>query len=509
MAGILHGKEALAMARKSLGRELTPQEKQIVSSEGYSKDNYRDTKNVLTSGFGQTGEFMGMPLDEVAKLFEARTAKLIPSYNKLSEPLRLKLLDSTYRGGISGSPKALELANKGQWKQAAAEFLDNDEYKAAVKSGSGVAKRMEETAQAMINEDNKDSKQVVPKMSNKASSFFQDIQDMGESFWDDIWGEDGDIVVENAKRAKQYKYIQGEYDPSKPANHSNPNESNYIPSDSTAQPQFEDPWLPNYVEDEGLETFSVIPFLKGLKYVKPGMAVGKQLLNRSQTGVPSAPPTPQQMLNASRQAGGRQVNSSQTNPVPPMATNPSSSVVKPTTQPVVLNPNTMPAVVKPNNTMPAVVKPNNTMPAPFTNPTRTYNGFGNPGIKGPNSIPGIKGPPIKDVFNNRPPAVYKPQPVRTPIQTPKPINPNMLRVASAEAASAQPVTNAPVVAPLAANATNQPFSEDPNTMGLAPVATAPQRPGYKVVRSGNGEPVKAGGGGYVWSKDYQHPMWNN
>ena len=37
---------------------------------------------------------------------------------------------------------------------------------------------------------------------------------------------------------------------------------------------------------------------------------------------------------------------------------------------------------------------------------------------------------------------------------------------------------------------------------------APQRPGYKVVKSGDGSPVKAGGGGYMWSKDYQHPIWS-
>jgi len=35
---------------------------------------------------------------------------------------------------------------------------------------------------------------------------------------------------------------------------------------------------------------------------------------------------------------------------------------------------------------------------------------------------------------------------------------------------------------------------------------APQRPGYNVVKSGDGSPVKSGNG-YAWTKDYQHPIW--
>ena len=502
------------MAEKKLGRELTPQEKQIVSSEGYSEKNYRDTKGVLTSGFGQTGEFMGMPLNEVAKIFESRTSKLIPAYDTLSEPLRLKLFDSTYRGGISGSPKALDLINKGQWKKAAAEFLDNKEYKEAVKSGSGVAKRMEDTANAMIAEGNKNPKQVVPKMGNNVSSFFQDIQDMGESFWEDIWGEDGDIVVENAKRAKQYKHIQGEYDPNKPPNHDNPNESNYIPMDSSSPTQFEDPWSPNYVEDSGIETFSFLPaakLLRGARLAGGGYQVARQLLGRPSGGAPSAPPTPQQILNASRQAG--QGNSSSTQLVP-----------KPT------------GVIPPPSQV-----------VPFKGPSQVVP------FKGPSFKPPAVTPPIKDVFNSRYPNTYKPQPVNPQSVVPyvkpngngsfnsivkpnikdvpryptvykpapatqavtKYVKPNMLRVASSNAMANQPILKTPLSDSSNTNVMPMPQNGGPDKGGYANTTTlpnnvdaGPQRPGYNVVRSGNGNPVKAGGGGYMWSKDYQHPIWS-
>jgi len=39
-------------------------------------------------------------------------------------------------------------------------------------------------------------------------------------------------------------------------------------------------------------------------------------------------------------------------------------------------------------------------------------------------------------------------------------------------------------------------------------AAVPQRPGYNVVRSGDGSPVKSGNG-YAWSKDYQHSIWGD
>ena len=37
---------------------------------------------------------------------------------------------------------------------------------------------------------------------------------------------------------------------------------------------------------------------------------------------------------------------------------------------------------------------------------------------------------------------------------------------------------------------------------------APQRPGYKVVKSSDGSPVKSGNG-YAWTKDYQHSIWGD
>ena len=77
----------------------------------------------------------------------------IPSFNILPEKLRVPMLSSFYRGGLSGSPKTIELINKGDFKKAAKEFLDNKEYKKSKKEGTGVANRMEELSNALLSYD--------------------------------------------------------------------------------------------------------------------------------------------------------------------------------------------------------------------------------------------------------------------------------------------------------------------------------------------------------------------
>ena len=57
--------------------------------------------------------------------------------------------------------------------------------------------------------------------------------------------------------------------------------------------------------------------------------------------------------------------------------------------------------------------------------------------------------------------------------------------------------------PLPTSSVPQPRSIDRNNPNAAP-----QRPGYKVVKDGNNNPVKSGNG-FMWSKDYQHKMWEN
>ena len=127
---------------------------------------YLDSVGVPTIGYGTTGkssskfnvkEGQRIPLyvadmaldqeiDEKLKAVNRR----IPVFNDLPEKLRVPMLSSFYRGGLSGSPKTIELINKGDFKKAAKEFLDNKEYKKSKKEGTGVANRMEELSNALL-----------------------------------------------------------------------------------------------------------------------------------------------------------------------------------------------------------------------------------------------------------------------------------------------------------------------------------------------------------------------
>jgi hypothetical protein len=84
---------------------------------------------------------------------------LIPNFSKFSNELQLALFSEYYRGSVRQSPKTVKLINEGKFAEAAAEFLDNDEYRNAVDRGrKGIRKRMKrvfnllrrESAQSML-----------------------------------------------------------------------------------------------------------------------------------------------------------------------------------------------------------------------------------------------------------------------------------------------------------------------------------------------------------------------
>jgi len=132
----------------------------IIDGKKYFKNYRLGNEKFITSGYGfydKDNKEGGMVSEEQAnkdlknniKLKLIETKKNIKNFNNLSDNLKKNIVSSWYRGSLSGSPKTIKLINEGKFKQAAIEFLNNDEYKKAVKSGSGVAKRMEDVANAI------------------------------------------------------------------------------------------------------------------------------------------------------------------------------------------------------------------------------------------------------------------------------------------------------------------------------------------------------------------------
>jgi GH24 family phage-related lysozyme (muramidase) len=130
--------------------------------EGFRPTTYIPTPgDKKTIGFGHTGKYAvpGGVMDEskgedvLRQDAEARTDVIrsqIPEFDSLPFEIATQLGQSAYRGGITGSPKTVEHINKGDFQEAAKEFLDNDEYRDAEARGrSGIRKRMEAVSEAL------------------------------------------------------------------------------------------------------------------------------------------------------------------------------------------------------------------------------------------------------------------------------------------------------------------------------------------------------------------------
>jgi hypothetical protein len=150
---------------------------------------YKDHKGYPTIGVGhlitskeqRRGIFnKGISEKDVLKLFikdiksKLQTARrLFPKYDAYPLDLRIKLLDGIFRGDVSGSPGTIKLINAGKWERAANEFLDNKEYKEAVKKGYGTGPRMKKIADAIRSMANKQQPQSTkPKMQPETTPFF-------------------------------------------------------------------------------------------------------------------------------------------------------------------------------------------------------------------------------------------------------------------------------------------------------------------------------------------------
>ena len=128
---------------------LTYVEQRVAEEEGFFNGFYYDSKGVVTFGAGQTQQYMDKSFKETVKAREQVTKKLIKAYDKLPDTIQAELVQSVYRGGLSGSPKTIKLINENNHQAAAKAFLNNDEYRKAKRENSGIAKRMEKTARAI------------------------------------------------------------------------------------------------------------------------------------------------------------------------------------------------------------------------------------------------------------------------------------------------------------------------------------------------------------------------
>lgn len=192
--------EALETEAAKADRLDSSIKKEIRDVEGFRGKAYIPTPgDVPTIGYGFTkGVKIGdtMTKEEAEKRLseEVNTRveairKQIKDFDKFPEDAQVLMLSSWYRGSLSGSPKTKRLINEGKYKEAADEFLNNDEYKNAVARGRrGIRARMEKTAEAIkslmpIGEDelNTDLSPVTEQVDPKTVTDAQFIEQMSKS----------------------------------------------------------------------------------------------------------------------------------------------------------------------------------------------------------------------------------------------------------------------------------------------------------------------------------------
>jgi GH24 family phage-related lysozyme (muramidase) len=146
---IYAGKAAVKQVVAAEGA-LTPQQEHLVMLEGYASGEYSDTKGIKTTGVGQTGKFAKMPFKQVYDIHVKRAQSRVGGFKDLPVYVRQELVQAEYRGDLAGSPKFLAKLNARDYKAAAEEFLDNEDYRESVEDGTGVASRMELVHQALL-----------------------------------------------------------------------------------------------------------------------------------------------------------------------------------------------------------------------------------------------------------------------------------------------------------------------------------------------------------------------
>lgn len=156
----LYGSAAIKAVEDVEG-PLTDVQKDIVVLEGYVPAVYKDTKGIPTYGVGQTGEYMQKGFKESFAAHEDKVRKEIDDYDSLPDYMKAALNSAAYRGDlVSKTGKSLnwtKLFNQGKYQEAAAEFMDHQEYQNLLKNKpkgwEGIVNRLEAIAEDIATYD--------------------------------------------------------------------------------------------------------------------------------------------------------------------------------------------------------------------------------------------------------------------------------------------------------------------------------------------------------------------
>jgi GH24 family phage-related lysozyme (muramidase) len=154
---IYHGQKAVDKVCEvyNLKKPLPLPMETIILHEGYCDGEYKDDKGVITKGVGQTRFYLDKPFPEVYESFVRQTKDLTPQFEFLNEETKAAILSAMYRGDWQQSRKTRMLFNQGKFKEAAKEFLNNNDYnqRKLNNTNDGVVKRMDYIAKVIASNE--------------------------------------------------------------------------------------------------------------------------------------------------------------------------------------------------------------------------------------------------------------------------------------------------------------------------------------------------------------------
>ncbi len=152
-------------ANKGANIDVEKFKETIRQAEGLSLEPYKD-KDKDSVGYGHLlidGRTGNISVDRInkedaEKLLEKdievrlkEVNSLLPNFVNFPKDAQQAIFSEYYRGSIGQSPVTRALINTGRYKEAAKEFLNNNEYKNADKNKmGGIKKRMEAVSKALI-----------------------------------------------------------------------------------------------------------------------------------------------------------------------------------------------------------------------------------------------------------------------------------------------------------------------------------------------------------------------
>ncbi len=159
MTNIYFGSDAVQKVEAAEG-PLSSTERRIVELEGYADGRYEDTKGIATSGVGQTGAFEGMTFKDTVAQIENDARNMVPNFDNLTPRLQSEIVQAAYRGDLQQAPVTRALINAGRYNEAAAEFLNNEEFRNT--EHDAIRQRMQDVSDALANEATPTPTQAAP-----------------------------------------------------------------------------------------------------------------------------------------------------------------------------------------------------------------------------------------------------------------------------------------------------------------------------------------------------------